>query len=173
MGGLPAQAGIERRAYPKTHTHLILRIDTKVSERNKLMANTGQVQYINPDALNKNPAFTNVVVVTGAGKTVYVGGQDAVDATGAIVGKGDLAAQTEQVLKNIEIALAAAGAQFEHIIKWNLYIVQGQPLRAGFAAFQRVWGNRPNPPAITAMFVAGLAHPDLLLEMDAIAVVPQ
>ncbi len=133
----------------------------------------GEVRYINPDTLNKNPAFTNVVTVTGPVKTIYVGGQDAVDASGVIVGKGDLGAQTEQILKNIEAALAAGGARLEHVIKWNLYIVQGQPLRAGFEAFQRAWGNRPNPPAITAAFVAGLAHPDFLVEMDAIAVVPQ
>ena len=132
----------------------------------------GQVQYLNPDALNKNPAFTNVVVVTGPVKTVYVGGQDAVDASGSIVGKGDLKAQTEQVLKNVQAALNAGGAQIEHIVKWNLYVVQGQPLRAGFESFQRFWGNRPNPPAISAAFVSGLAHPDFLVEMDAIAVVP-
>ncbi len=138
-----------------------------------MMIPAGEVQYVNPDALNKNPAFTNVIVVTGPVKTVYVGGQDAVDASGSIIGKGDLKAQTEQVLKNLRLALAAGGAQFEHIIKWNLYIVQGQPLRAGFEVFQRVWGNRPNPPAISMVFVAGLAHPDFLVEMDAIAVVPQ
>jgi enamine deaminase RidA (YjgF/YER057c/UK114 family) len=133
----------------------------------------GQVQYLNPDTLNKNPAFTNVVVVSGAVKTVYVGGQDAVDATGAIVGKGDLQAQTEQILHNIQAALAAGGAGLEHVVKWNLYVVQGQPLRAGFEVFQRFWGNRPHPPAISGMFVAGLAHPDFLVEMDAIAVVPE
>jgi len=137
-----------------------------------MMTLAGEVEYVNPSALNKNPAFTNVIVVTGSVKTVYVGGQDAVDASGAIIGKGDLKAQTEQVLKNLQVALAAGGAQFEHIIKWNLYIVQGQPLRAGFEAFQRIWGNRPNPPAITAVYVSGLAHPDFLVEMDAIAVVP-
>ncbi|HSA99394.1 MAG TPA: RidA family protein [Anaerolineales bacterium] len=133
----------------------------------------GQIQYINPETLNKNPAFTNVVTVTGPVKTIYIGGQDAVDASGAIVGKGDLKAQTEQILKNIEAALAAGGARPEHVIKWNLYVVEGQPLRAGFEAFQRVWGNRPNPPAISMMFVAGLAHPDFLAEMDAVAVVPE
>ena len=136
------------------------------------MTVSGQVQYINPDTLNKNPAFTNVVVASGPVKTIYIGGQDAVDASGAIVGKGDIAAQTEQVLKNVEAALAAGGAQTEHIVKWTMYIVQGQPLREGFAAFLRFWGNRPNPPAITAAFVAGLANPDFLIEMDAVAVVP-
>jgi enamine deaminase RidA (YjgF/YER057c/UK114 family) len=137
------------------------------------MTPAGQVQFMNPDALNKNPAFSNVVVVTGAVKTVYVGGQDALDASGKIIGKGDLKAQTEQVLKNIQAALSAGGAQLEHVIKWNLYVVQGQPLQVGFEVFQQVWGNRPNPPAITMAFVAGLANPDFLVEMDAIAVVPE
>lgn len=137
------------------------------------MSLSGQVQYVNPDTLNKNPAFTNVVVVSGSVKTVYVGGQDAVDSSGNIVGKGDIKAQTEQVLKNIQAALEAGGAEIEHIIKWNLYIVQGQPLQAGFEAFQQFWGRRPNPPLISGVFVSGLAHPDFLVEMDAIAVVPQ
>ena len=132
----------------------------------------GNVQYINPSGLPKNPAFTNVAVVTGSVKTVYVGGQDAVDESG-IVGKGDLAAQTEQVLRNLQTALAAGGAGLEHVVKWNVYVVQGQPLQEGFAVFQRVWGDRPNPPLITMMYVAALANPDFLVEMDAVAVVPQ
>ena len=133
----------------------------------------GEVQYINPDGLHKNPAFTQVVTVTGPVKTVYIGGQDAVDASGAIVGKGDLRAQTEQILKNIQEALSATGAQPEHVIKWNIYVVQGQSVQEGYAAFQNVWGNLPNPPIITVVFVAGLGHPDFLAEVDAIAVVPE
>ena len=132
----------------------------------------GSVRYINPDSLNKNPAFTNVVV-EGNVKTVHIGGQDAVNASGEIVGKGDIVAQTEQVLANLRAALAAGGAGPEHIIKWNLYIVEGQSLQAGFAAFQNAWPQTPNPPAITGVFVSGLAHPDFLVEIDAVAVVPQ
>jgi enamine deaminase RidA (YjgF/YER057c/UK114 family) len=133
----------------------------------------GQVQYLNPDTLNKNPAFTNVVTVSGPAKTIYIGGQDAVDASGAIVGKGDLRAQTEQILKNIKAALAAAGAQPEHVVKWNIYVLQGQSVQEGFAAFQSVWGNPADPPVITVVFVAALGHPDFLAEIDAIAVVPE
>ena len=132
-----------------------------------------QVQYINPDGLSKNPAFTNVIVVTGSVKTVYIGGQNALDASGTIIGRGDIKAQTVQVLKNIQAALFAGGAQPEHVIKWTLYVVQGQPLQAGFEAFQQLWGQLPNPPAITMAFVAGLANPDFLVEMEAIAVVPE
>lgn len=134
---------------------------------------TDRVQHLNTDSLNKNPAFTNVITVTGPVKTIYVGGQDAVDASGEIVGKGDFKAQTEQILQNPQAPLAAGGAQLEHLIKLNIYVVQGQALQVGFEVFQRVWGNRPNPPAISVMFVSGLAHPDFLTEMDAIAVVPQ
>jgi enamine deaminase RidA (YjgF/YER057c/UK114 family) len=136
-------------------------------------ATHGQVQHINPDDLSKNPAFTQIVAVTGPGKTIYVGGQDAVDASGTIVGKGELKAQVEQVFKNLQTALQASGAGLEHIVKWNIYIVQGQPLRPAFEVSQQIWGGRPNPPTISVMFVAGLANPDFLVEVDAIAVVPE
>jgi enamine deaminase RidA (YjgF/YER057c/UK114 family) len=134
---------------------------------------SGRVQHLNPDGLSKNPAFSQVITVRGTAKTIYVGGQNAVDAAGAIVGKGDFAAQSEQALANVQTALAAAGAGLEHVVKWGVYIVAGQELRVGFAAFQRAWGQRPNPPTVTGLFVAGLAHPDFLVEIDAVAVVPE
>jgi enamine deaminase RidA (YjgF/YER057c/UK114 family) len=140
---------------------------------NSSAGGAGSVRYINPDSLNKNPAFTNVVVVEGNVKTVHIGGQDALNASGEIVGKGDIVAQTEQILANVRAALEAGGARPEHIIKWNIYVVEGQSLQAGFAAFQNAWPEVPNPPAITVVFVSGLAHPDFLVEMDAVAVVPQ
>jgi enamine deaminase RidA (YjgF/YER057c/UK114 family) len=132
----------------------------------------GRVEFLNPDGLPRNPAFSNVAVVSGTVRTIYIGGQDAVDADGRIVGIGDIAAQTEQVLHNLRTALTAAGAGPEHVVKWNVFVVDGQDFGAGFAAFQRVWGVPPTPPVITAAVVKGLAHPDFLVEMDAIAVVP-
>ena len=122
---------------------------------------TGRVEFINPDGLMRSPAFTHVVVVSGPVRTIYVGGQDSMTAAGEVVGKGDIVAQIERVL---------AGP--ENVIKWNLLLVEGQSIEQGYAAFQRIWGNRPNPPVITAAFVSSLANPDLLVEMDAIAVVP-
>jgi enamine deaminase RidA (YjgF/YER057c/UK114 family) len=134
----------------------------------------GRVDLLSPDGLVKNPAFSNVAVVSGQVKTIYIGGQDSVTADGEIVGKGDLAAQTTQILANIRTALAAAGAGPEHVVKWNLFIVEGQDVRQGYEAFQRAWGERTTPPPlITAAFVSALAHPDFLVEMDAIAVVPE
>jgi enamine deaminase RidA (YjgF/YER057c/UK114 family) len=135
-------------------------------------SNQGQVQYINPEGLSKNPAFTNVIMVTGPVKTIYIGGQDAVDASGSIIGRDDIKLQTEQVLNNLQTALQAAGAAPEHVIKWNIYVVEGQPIQPAFEVFQRVWGRRVNPPVITMAFVSGLANPAFLVEIDAIAVVP-
>ena len=133
----------------------------------------GRVELLSPEGLVRSPAFSHVAVVSGAVRTIYIGGQDAVNGKGDVVGKGDLAAQTTQVLTNIETALKAAGAGLEHIIKWNIYVVEGQSIQEGFAAFQKFWGDRPTPPPlITAAFVQSLGQPDWLVEMDAIAVVP-
>src|ERR671913_432344 len=101
----------------------------------------GHVEFLNPDGLPRNPAFSNVAVVSGSVRTIYIGGQDAVDAEGNIVGIGDIAAQTERVLRNLRTALAAAGAGPEHVVKWNVLVVDDQDFAAGYAVFQRVWGD--------------------------------
>jgi enamine deaminase RidA (YjgF/YER057c/UK114 family) len=130
------------------------------------------VEFITPDGLHRNPAFSQVVVTQANSRTIYVGGQNSVDSSGKIVGKGDIGQQAKQIFKNLEIALSSAGARIDHVIKWNVFIVQGQSLQPGFEEFQRVWANRPNPPLITVLFVAGLANSDFLMEIDAIAVTP-
>lgn len=136
------------------------------------MSEHGQVTHINPETLHHNPAFTNVVVVEGAVKMVYIGGQNAVTSAGEIIGKGDIKAQAEQVFKNLEAALAAGGASPEHIIKWTIYVVQGEASHQAFEVFQQWWNNRAPAPAITMAYVVGLANPDFLMELDAIAAVP-
>jgi enamine deaminase RidA (YjgF/YER057c/UK114 family) len=128
------------------------------------------VTHLNPEGMHTNPAFTQAVIVEGAPRTIYIGGQNAVDANGQIVGRGDLAAQTEQIFTNLETILAAAGATLHDVVKWTIFVVHGQDLTAGYAVFQRHWGTTANPPAITAAQVAALAHPDFLAEIEAIAV---
>ena len=103
---------------------------------------------------------------------MYVGGQNAVTAEGEIVGHGDIAAQAEQVCRNIETALAAGGATIADVVKWTIYVVDGQPIHRAMEGFHKVWTNTSNPPTISVLFVSGLAHPDFLLEIDAVAVVP-
>jgi 2-iminobutanoate/2-iminopropanoate deaminase len=127
-----------------------------------------KIIHLNPDALFKNPAFSQAVSVEGAGKLIYVGGQNAVSADGKIVGD-DLATQTEQALKNVLTALKAAGAAQEDVMKLTVYVLQGQPIQQAFAAAQRVWGRHPT--AISVLVVAGLANPQFLVEIEAIAAV--
>ena len=130
------------------------------------------IDYLNPDGLHKNPAYSQLVVTQGSVRTVYIGGQNGVDADGTVVSTDDIGAQARQIFQNLEIALSAAGATIEHIVKWNVYVVQRADPEPAFEAFTHVWGNRPNAPLITMLFVAGLAHPDYLMEIDATAVVP-
>lgn len=131
------------------------------------------VQHLNPDGMLQSPAFSQAIVVTGSAKIIYVGGQDAVAAKGNVIGKGDLKAQTEQIFKNLETVLSAAGAKLEHVVKWTIFVMQGQDVRPGLGVFQEKWDRRTQPPAMTVTFVAGLAHPDFLAEIEAIAVVPE
>ena len=133
----------------------------------------GSVQYINPDGLPPGRGYTQVVAVSGLAKTIYVGAETAVDSAGKLVGEGDIRAQTEQVLRNVELCLQAAGAKPGHIVKWNIYVVEGQPIQPAFEAAMRWWGTRPNPPANTVVLVSGFPLlPDVLLMIDAVAAVP-
>lgn len=129
------------------------------------------VTHLNPEGMHANPAYSQAITVSGNAKTVYIGGQNAVDADGRIVGAGDLAAQTEQIFVNLETVLSAAGATLHDVVKWTVYVVQGHDFMPGFAVFQRKWGTSAKPPIVTAAIVAGLAHPDFLVEIEAIAVV--
>lgn len=105
-----------------------------------------------------------------ASKTIYVGGQNAVTADGAIVGD-TVAEQARQALANVSAALVAAGATLHDVVRWNVAVVDGHPLAEGFAAFREAWGDAGDPPTVTVHLVAGLAHPRFLVEVDAIAVV--
>jgi enamine deaminase RidA (YjgF/YER057c/UK114 family) len=137
------------------------------------MNEAGRVEYLNPTGMRRNPAFTNVVVASGPVKTIYIGALDAADASGTIIGKGDIGAQTEQIFKNLEAALNGAGGRLENVVLWRIYIVEGQPPSPAVRVFQRVWGNRPNPPANAIVYVSKLEPSDFLIALEAIAVVPQ
>jgi enamine deaminase RidA (YjgF/YER057c/UK114 family) len=69
----------------------------------------GSVEHLNPKGLHKNPAYSQAVVAKGNVKSVYVGGQNAVDTSGNVVGVDNVKVQAEQIFKNLETALAAGG----------------------------------------------------------------
>lgn len=126
--------------------------------------------HINPPSLHRNPAFSQGVLIEGPGALLVVGGQNGVDGEGNIVSP-ELGAQTEQALRNVLAVLAEVGASQEHVAKMTIYVAAGADITEGYAASQRVWG--PHPTAITVLTVAAFARPGILVEIDALAQVPQ
>ena len=127
-----------------------------------------KIEHLNPETMHRNPAYTQVVTVEGATKLVYVGGQNAVDAAGNIVGD-DLKTQTEQALRNVLAALRAADATQENVVRLGIYIVQGQDVAQGYAGAQAVWGRHAT--AITVLTVVALGNPRYLVEIEATAAI--
>ena len=131
------------------------------------------VTAINPESLHRNPAFSQAIAIDGPHRTVYVGGQNAVDVDGNVVGRDDVAAQAGQVACNLQAALEAAGATMDDVVKLTVYLVEPNSAFPAYEAFQRVWGMPANPPTISLLYVSGLFQPDFLLEVDAVAVLPR
>ena len=131
-------------------------------------AQAGESRYINPAGLTKPTGYTHVVV--GAdGRTVYIAGQVAFDSTGALVGGGDFRAQSERVFANLRVALASVGATFSDVVKTTTFITD----LANSAALREIRGKHldpARPPANSLIVVASLARPDLLIEIEAVAV---
>jgi len=130
-------------------------------------------EHINPNGLFKNPAFSQIVTTQGNGKTIYIGGQNAVDKNVQLVGKNDIATQTEQAMKNLETALKSCKADFKDLVKLTIYLVQGQDLKKGFEVSQKFLRGISKPPIVTVLYVVGLINPDYLIEIDAIAFIPE
>lgn len=127
------------------------------------------IEFKNPDQLLKNPAFSQVAITKGAGQTIYIGGQNAITSQLEIIGKGDIKRQTEYTLQNVETAIRAAGAKLDDLVKLTIYIVQGQDVRKGFEGAQGFIQKLKSPPVISGVIVAGLANPDYLVEIEAVA----
>ena len=131
------------------------------------------VQLLNPDGLPKPEHYWQVAVASGT-RTVFLAGQVARTADGQPVGDGDLAAQVEQAYVNVGTALAAVGGSFDDVAKLTLYVVDwdGDKLAALGAGAGRAaarLGVDVTKP-VTLLPVAALAEPDLLIEVEAVAV---
>jgi enamine deaminase RidA (YjgF/YER057c/UK114 family) len=130
--------------------------------------------FLNPEELpDWSDIFSQVVTVEANGvKTIYVAGQVAVDRDRNIVGKGDLEEQTRQTLRNLQTALAAAGATLADAVKVDIYVKNYQPENAG--VIRKVYGQffgQQRLPVSNWIGVQSLAIEDFLIEIDATAVV--
>lgn len=124
------------------------------------------LQHINPPELSKSPAFSQAVAAVGPGKLVIVGGQNAVDVSGKVVGE-DLYTQSKKALSNVVAALKAAGCTRQDVIRLGIYMRADLDVRDGYRASQEVWGD--NPTAITVLQVPAFANPAFLVEIEAMA----
>jgi enamine deaminase RidA (YjgF/YER057c/UK114 family) len=129
-------------------------------------------RFIDPPGGAPNASYSHVAAVP-AGTVVHVSGQVALDEDGQLVGGSDLAAQTARVYDNLRACLAAAGCGFADVFKVTTYVVDLTPgnadiVRAVRARFLPA-GHRP---ASTMVGVTGLVRPDLLVEVEAMALVP-
>jgi reactive intermediate/imine deaminase len=124
-------------------------------------------QHINPEALSRSRGYSQVVKV---GNTVYIAGQISAGPDGTVVGKGDPESQARQVWRNIEAAVKAAGGTLQNVVKTTTYVTNIQYAAAVRKVREELFQSS-NPPTSTLLVVAGLASPDYMVEIEAIAVV--
>jgi 2-iminobutanoate/2-iminopropanoate deaminase len=125
-------------------------------------------RYINPPGLVKPTGYTHVVIAPD-GRTVYIAGQVAFDSAGAVVGKGDFTAQAEQVYRNLEHALQSVDGSMADLVKTTTFITDIKNLPALREVRSRRL-SRTQPPANTLLEVSSLARPELLIEIEGVAV---
>jgi len=130
-----------------------------------------QVKRTNPPTISKPTGYTHIVEVSGPVKTIYISGQIALDKDGKVVGEGDMKAQAEQVFKNLEAALTAAGAKFTDVVKMNTFITDMDKAAAVREVRARYFGE--TTPASTLVQVVKLARPEFMLEIEVIAAVAE
>jgi enamine deaminase RidA (YjgF/YER057c/UK114 family) len=109
-------------------------------------------------------------VVIGSGRLVAVSGQVALDAQGQVAGAGDATAQARQVFENLRQCLAAAGATFADVVKFTLFVTDIGYLPA-IRAVRDKYVDTEYPPASTAVQVVALFRPELLIEVEALALI--
>lgn len=110
-------------------------------------------------------------VVAPEGKTLHITGQVAWDESGAVVGEGDCAAQTQKSFENVEAILAAVGGRLEDIVSLTIFFLRHRDL----PAIQKVRAEKfsaASAPASIIIQTPGLVAPELLVELAPIAVIP-
>jgi reactive intermediate/imine deaminase len=126
------------------------------------------VRYVNPPSLSVPTGYSHVVEVH-SGRTIYIAGQVAVDKSGNVVGKNDFAAQATQVFENLKLALAEAGATFDNLVKVTTFVTDMSHLQTLRTLRAKYYGK--NVPASTLVQVGKLANEQLMIEIEAVAVV--
>jgi len=128
-----------------------------------------QTRFINPEGLSKPPGYTHVVEVTAPARLVYIAGQLGNDREGKF--SSEFRLQAVQTFENLKTALAAVGGQFQHVVKFNNYVVDAKYLPVFRQVRDSYLADR-NRPASTTIAISALAREGALLEIEAVAVLP-
>lgn len=126
-------------------------------------------ETIQPSSVvDPRPRYSQGIKTTG-GSLLFIAGQTAVDRSGQVVGKGDIAHQAAQVFENLRAVLEAAGGSFDNLVMTTTYLTDLSD-RAAFSEVRARYYGR-EVPASSLVVVKSLANPDLLVEVDGIAVI--
>jgi reactive intermediate/imine deaminase len=125
-------------------------------------------RFLTPATLSPPFGYSHVVEAP-AGSIVYISGQVPLDAEGRLVGEGDFAAQTRQVFENLTHALEAAEATWSDVVKLDYFLRDVGQIGA-VRSIRDEYVDTANPPASTLVEVSSLFSPDVLVEIQAIAV---
>ena len=125
-------------------------------------------ELLNPPDLHPAPGFNHVALATGT-RSIHVAGQVALDMHFGLVGGDDLGEQTKAAMRNVQIALNAAGVGWDDVVRRTIYTVHPTEYEAITAAIDEVTGGAEYP-AQTILGVTGLAVPGLLIEIECTAV---
>jgi enamine deaminase RidA (YjgF/YER057c/UK114 family) len=125
-------------------------------------------QIINPPSMPAPRGYSYAVKKTGT--PVFISGQVAIDGRDQIVGEGDAAAQVEQVFRNLRTVVEASGGTLDDIVKLNIYVTDAAYRPAVVAARLKHF-QEGRCPASTYVVVTALAIPQLLVEIEAVAIV--
>ena len=129
-----------------------------------------KITRTNPSNISKPFSnYSHVVTAEGAQKLVFCAGQVAADVDGKVLPPDDFEAQTKMVMKNLENALAAGGAKLSDVTKVTIYICSPHDVSKARKILFDYFGD--HPPGSTLCILRGLAHPNFLLEIEAIAAV--
>lgn len=127
------------------------------------------ITRINPKDISKPFAnYSHVVTVEGAKKLVFCAGQVAADVDGKVLPPDDFNAQARMVMENLGRALAAGGAKISDVVKITIYICNPHDVPNARRILQTYFTD--NPPINTLCILRGLAIPNFLVEIEAIAV---
>jgi enamine deaminase RidA (YjgF/YER057c/UK114 family) len=135
------------------------------------MPNPSEPRFLNPPTLAPPAGYSHVAEVPG-GKIVFLSGQVATDRAGKLVGANDLGAQTRQVFENLKAGLEAAGTDFAHVVKLTYYLTDASKI-AVVRGIRDEFVDVKHPPASTAVEIRRLVREEFLIEVDAVAAVPE